>query len=91
MALLRKILPISSSPTPPDDDSDLPFIDKFNLTNPSYLNFGPDGVEAVYDDYINTLPYYKNHNPDSSSSNIVLNSPVTTLLSAALIIFLLLQ
>ena len=78
-----------------EEPSDLPFIDKFNLTNPSYLNFGPDGVEAVYDDYINSLPYYKNHNPEESSSGgMAVNSHITAvfgIMSAYLIIFLLRQ
>ena len=75
------------TPTPKEDKSDLPYIDAFNLTNPSYLNFGPDGVEAVYDDYINTLPYYKNHNPEaatmsSAGTTISPTTPISSTMSS---------
>ena len=78
---------IFSTPTPKGDKSDLPYIDAFNLTNPSYLNFGPDGVEAVYDDYINTLPYYKNHNPEaatmsSAGTTISPTTPISSTMSS---------
>ena len=48
-----------SSPTPNADDPDLPFIDKFDISHPSYLDFTHDGVVPVMDSFINALPYQK--------------------------------
>ena len=48
-----------SSPTPTANDPDLPFMDKFDISNPSYLDFTHEGVIAVMDSFINALPYQK--------------------------------
>ena len=41
---------------------------RFDLSNPSYLDFTLDGVFAVMDDYTKALPYSKLHSkvPDPS-------------------------
>ena len=48
-----------SSPTPNQNDPDLPYIEAFNIANPSYLDFTHDGVIPVMESFINALPYQK--------------------------------
>ena len=48
-----------SSPTPNQDDLDLPHIEEFDISNPSYLDFIHDGVIPVMESFISALPYQK--------------------------------
>ena len=48
-----------SSPTPNQTDPDLPYIEKFNISNPSYLDFTHDGVIPIMESFISALPYQK--------------------------------
>ena len=47
------------SPTPNENDLDLPYIEAFDISNPSYLDFTHDGVIPVMESFINALPYQK--------------------------------
>ena len=48
-----------SSPTPNQTDPDMPYIEKFNISNPSYLDFTHDGVIPIMESFISALPYQK--------------------------------
>ena len=48
-----------SSPTPNQNDPDLPYIEAFDISDPSYLDFTHDGVIPVMESFINALPYQK--------------------------------
>ena len=48
-----------SSPTPNQNDPDLPYIEAFDIAKPSYLDFTHDGVIPVMESFISALPYQK--------------------------------
>ena len=48
-----------SSPTPNQNDPDLPYLEAFDISNPSYLDFTHDGVIPVMESFISALPYQK--------------------------------
>ena len=48
-----------SSPTPNQNDPDLPYLEAFDIANPSYLDFTHDGVIPVMESFISALPYQK--------------------------------
>ena len=69
------------TPTPDPEDPQLPQIQPFNLSDPSYLDFTHEGVFAVMDDYTNALPYAKLHSeapPDPSTTPPDPSDPSTT-------------
>ena len=57
--VIRNFSAYFSSPTPSENELDLPFISPFDLGSPSYLDFTHNGVFAVKDDYSKVLPYSK--------------------------------